>query len=77
MILDVAHHFDSARRKVARAREHIPTLEREVAAFFAAGPYIRVAELTRNSPALKFISSDLLKIFRTSLPRWRPMHSTT
>ena len=53
MILDVAHSFDSARRKVARAREHIATLEVEVAAFFAAGPYIRVAEPDPRQPPLE------------------------
>ncbi len=53
MIVDMAHPFDSARRKVARAREHIATLEGEVAAFFAAKTYSRVAEPDPKQPHLE------------------------
>jgi hypothetical protein len=53
MIVDMAHPFDSARRKVARAKEHIATLEGEVSAFFRAKPYSRVAEPDPKQPHLQ------------------------
>lgn len=53
MIVGMAHPFDSARRKVARAKEHIATLEGEVAAFFAGKPYSRVAEPDPKQPHLE------------------------
>lgn len=44
MIEEMSDPFESARRKVARAKEHISTLERETVSFFSAKPYIRIAE---------------------------------
>jgi hypothetical protein len=53
MIEQMAHPFQSARRKVARAKEHISTLECKIVAFFDAKPYIRVAEPDTIEPHLE------------------------
>lgn len=49
----MAHPFEGAYRKVARAKEHISTLESETVAFFKAKPYIRVAEPDPKEPHLE------------------------
>jgi hypothetical protein len=42
--------LESSRRKIARAKEHIANLEREMAAFLEARPYTAVVELDPKEP---------------------------
>ena len=46
----MAHPFEAAHRKVARAKEHISNLKGETFAFFQAHPYIRVTETDPEDP---------------------------
>jgi hypothetical protein len=53
--------FISARRKIARAKQHILDLEREVTGFIGENPYVQVIEDDPQRPGYQFHKIKLTK----------------